>query len=1122
MAEWMWKFAILVAITSGSAGFAQSTNSGDIRGTVTDPSGATVAGATVTVLDVDKGVSSTYVTNGAGLYDTNSVVPDHYTVTFTKDGFQTLVRGPITVDVGITPVNGELSVGGVEQKIVVSTDVPLLRTETSEQSTTLEAKTMAELPNVGQDWEVFVKQLPGAQNAPGQSTGLFNNAQAGQVTSANGNLPFSNILADGASTTLPASANSDISTFEVVQELQVSTSTFSAQYGVGGIIYNQISKSGTDRFHGTLYDYFQNSGLNAATWAPNGGTRHQNLAQLRYNNYGGSVGGPILPKKLFFYFNYDKLLQNGTANQGVATVPTSAMLAGDFTGQPIIYDPATTKVVGGVITRQSFADEYGNGNRIPAARLDPVAKAIQAYYPTPCAGCGTTVNGQTSNNYSYNSPNPKGFAKYFGRLDYDVRQNNRLTASVAERDTVTQNTAFGICPITCYTLDVNGYNAQVSDVWTVSPTFINELRLAYTAQLNFFQPQTLGLGYPAKLGWQFAKADVFPDIQFQGSAANVLEVRAGTIQTLKINLFDPSDVVTMIRGKHILHFGGEFEFSEINETAFNNINGGTMSYTGVYTNCPGCAATTGTGGLAYADFLLGQTRGWSASVTPEYGARIKIPQMFVQDDYKLRPNLTLNLGLRYQIQRGWNEIRGNMAVFDPSVTNPVTGTPGAYWYGTTKANGRTTLQAPVYSTLLPRIGFAYGPNPKMTIRGGWGIYAYLWNQDDYGNGLGGEFGSKGSITDSTGYNPVTTLSSDGSTLPYIAATTNPAAFNGQNVNGNLYNAPVPKIYQWNLAVQQQVTSSLVAEIAYVASHGFNLQFPIDINQVPETKLGQGASAKPYPQYGQIVNTIDNATSNYNSLQTSIQQRLTNGLSLNLNYVWSHFLDVQDSSGWGGRSGGQIYQRANNPAANYASSNFDVRNAFKGTVLYQLPFGRGRQFLNRNAFLDALVGGWQLSSTFVVQSGNPFTPTLGNNHDVSGSLSTGSSGYAFFPNVIGNPYPAVRTRKNWYNACTIISPGVVTGPAGCIPAFAVPSANTFGNSRRNSLINPKSTNTNISLGKTFGIIEAVKFQLRIDAQNAFNHPIVVVGSAAGVDSGTSNLTNVQDPGRSMQIGGKIIF
>ena len=304
---------------------AQSTNSGDIRGTVTDTSGAVIPGATVTLTDVDKAVTKTITTDGAGVYDTGSIVPDHYTLTFTKSGFQTLIRGPVTVVVGVQGINAQLQVGAQTVEVTVNTDVPLLETESGSQERTLTSQTMSQLPQVGADWENFIWLQPGATGTP-QNSGSVVQPNAGQAA-INGNLPFESVLADGATTTLPMSQNSDVTIFEATGEVKISSSGFGAQYGIGNVIYNQISKGGTDHFHGAAYEYFQNDALNALPYAF--GT-HPKKGPLRYNNFGFNVGGPIIPHRMFFFFDYDKTINNGGSSIGFQTVPTTAFQNGTF------------------------------------------------------------------------------------------------------------------------------------------------------------------------------------------------------------------------------------------------------------------------------------------------------------------------------------------------------------------------------------------------------------------------------------------------------------------------------------------------------------------------------------------------------------------------------------------------------------------------------------------------------------------------------------------------------------------------------------------------------------------------------------------------------------------------
>ena len=768
------------------------------------------------------------------------------------------------------------------------------------------------------------------------------------------------------------------------------------------------------------------------------------------------------------------------------------------------------------MTRQSFAAEYGNGNKIPTNLISSVAQAIQAYYPTPATDKpnahfvpGTlTSNGIYQNNYYYQYPSDSPFIKYFGRLDYDITPNNRLTVSDTQRDNPGSSVYIYPCPVSCQLYDIDSNNAQISDVWNISSNTINEARLGYTDQLNFFTPPSLGQGYPAKLGLQFAKADLFPSVNLYG--ANCCDGPGpGTNAQYKEFTFDPSDVVTMIRGRHILHFGGEFLFQRDDTTAWGNINAATLQFYGNYT-----ASTVGdssTGGV-YADFLLGDAAYWSAEVQPEYGARLKTPQMFIQDDFKIRPNLTLNLGLRYQIQHGWNEVKNNISVFDPTVLNPATGTDGALWYAATAANGRKSLQANVFGTVLPRLGFAWQPMSATTLRGGFGVYAYNYSLDANGNGLGNAFAAQGNLSDQTnGISPVVQIDSSGSNLPYATPDNNPSAFAGQGLTYNMYHAPVEKIYQWNLALQQSLGTNLVAELAYVASHGFNLSFPVDINQVPEDKLGPNDSPadRPYPYWAGLTGSTgtQNAISNYNSLQASITKRLTQGVSFNFNYTWSHFMDDQDSSGWGSRAGTQNYQNSYDPSANYGASNFDVRNAFKGSVVYELPFGQGRMFLNNNRLLDSVIGGWQASGTMVFSSGNPYTPLINTNN------SYAQAG-GWYPNVIGNPrlaHPDIYT--GWFN------PGAFTSPAN----------GTFGDMRRNSLYGPGINVVNLSAGKTFSLLEGVKVEIRGDATNAFNHPSFGLPNS-GLDctdpgvpcTSSANVTGTTVGGRTMQLAARLSF
>jgi len=1128
---------ILGSITS----LAQSMNSGDIRGSVKDGSGALIPEVKVTVLNVDTGVSKIYVTNQDGLYDTSSIVTGIYTVTFAKNGFEKLVRGPITLQVGITTVDAQLPVGSVTQQVAVTSDVPLLETESGEQATTWNSKTLDEMPQVasaqGQDWESFTILLPG-------TTGTANvgSTTPQQWGASNGNLPYSNVLEDGASTSLGGSSIGSPAIMDTVAELQVSTANFSAQYGTGGMIFNQITKGGTNKFHGSAYDYIQNDALNAAEY---GFGNEVPVPFIRFHDFGGSVGGPVLKNKIFFYFGYEQIVNHGSASNSTYTTPTTAIMSGDFSSiNRTLYDPTTQVIAkdsqGNLYpVRKSFQDEYGC-NCIPQSHFDSVAANAQQYYPTPSNHLSggrfvtpvVNVNGIQTNNFFSSLPQSTPYRKFFGRLDYDLASNNRLSMSTTKNDTPVQYpSAFTECPLGCEAGDVDNVNAQITDVWTVNPHLINEARMGYTWQGNYFNDYALDQGYAAKLGWKFAKADDFPNIglssyQGLGPAINATESE---------HVFDPSDVVTMIRGKHIIHFGGEMLIYREDSTQWGDTNAGSLAFSGQYTqhwsvNGNGVASPDVSTGLDYADFLLGLAQNWGALVQPEYGGRFKTPQLFVQDDYKVLPNLTVNLGLRYQMTRGWSEVHGNEDSFDRTVINPATNTPGAMWYGTTHANGRSALMAGT-NTFMPRVGFAWLLRPDTTLHGGFGLYSYPMTLDINGTvepgGIGGPFGDSGSASDSTnGVTPLVKLDGDGTfiagptagqtgtqptttPLHYTSFATTPDAYNGQAVGYYQYHTPVPRSYQWNLALQKMLSRNLMAELAYVGSHGFDLNYLTDLDQVPKSKLSPSDSQyRPYPNYTSIAGSTNNAISNYNSLQASITKRMSNGLSFSANYVWSHFLDEQDSAARGRRQSGQWgFQIADDPSADYSNSNFDVRNAFKAYGVYQLPVGIGRRYLNGNRLLDAAIGGWQVSGTLVLLTGNPFS--VFSNQNTYALVGTA------YPNWSGiNPTPKHRSIHEWYNP----------------EAFVAPANGTFGNVRRNSLYGPGVNQVNLSGGKVFSLPwEGVKLQIRCDAVNAFNHASFGVPNqnlsstnSAGEYIDNTNITWTTVSGRSVQLGAHLSF
>lgn len=1066
----------LVVILLSSTGQAQNGSAGDIRGTVTDKAGAVIPGVTVTLFETTRGISKVLTTNSSGVYDAVSILPGHYTVTFEKTGFQTFVRSGIILDVGATTVNAKLSVGTVAQRVVVNAEGTLLETDTAEQTTTLGFKTMNDLTNMnsnGPDWTGLIQTLPGV-------SGFFNPGPSQVVAAINGTMPEEQgVLSDGGLITQQQSSNFDEAVFENVAEVKVDTSNFSAEYGVGGVVINQISKGGTNHFHGAAYEYIQNDMFNAAGYfSPNSTVPFE-----RFNNWGGAVGGPVLKNKLFFYFNYDHV-HNSNEQFPFATFPTTAMRSGDFSDTSTfatIYNPNT---INGANTRQPF-----QSNKIPSLLMDPVAQKIQQYFPQP------NLPG-TYNNWQGKVINTNPWTRYFGRGDYNITQNNRLMMTVTEQT----NPSFNGSPDVIDDLIGNGviWQGLVNETWTVNAAMNNEFRMFYNRQLAGYSANTFDQGYPQKLGIDYAKADIFPNVNIGGSQGfGGVNIGGGQTEALYAqNTFEPSDVLTLIRGRHILKFGGELLDFQANTTPWGYIQSANLGFTGYYTQQQPFSSTTGEG---YADFLLGQVQSWSANNGVMTGMRSKLPQVFVQDDIKLKPNLTVNLGVRFERQGAWTEVLNRLGSFDPTLTNPATQTPGAIWFA--PEDGRKGLEKPV-NNILPRVGFSWQPTPRWAVRGGFGLFTYLWTGDRYFYGVAMGTSSSGSLTDFAQISPVFLLDSANPQLNYVQASRAADAYNGQNVPYAPVHTPVTVQDQYTLSIQRQINPMTVAEVAYVGNVAHHLSFPVNYNQIPSKQLGPNGTP-PYPQYLSISGDKFNASSNYNSLQASLQRQYRNGFTYNVNYTWSKMLDDQDMAGGGGNAGVQPYQHAYHPGLNYGPSNYDLTYMFKVSGVYQLPIGVDQRWLNHQGILNSVLGGWQLSGILVKQSGMPYTVTVGSANE------TGAQGGSWYPNVVGSPHVSHPTIHEWFN------------PA----AFAIPAPYTFGNSRRNSMRGPGLTGVDMTAGKNFpftGFGDPMNLMLRVDALNVFNHTVFGNPDASIGTPGVGQISGTQIGPRTMQVGARFSF
>ncbi len=1085
----MLVFLAMGCLFASVPAYAQNRNAGEIRGTITDSSGARVPEATVAITNTSTGVTTEVVSGSTGVYDAPSVEPGNYEVTVSKVGFKKFIRSGIVLHVEVITVDAELEVGSTNQEVTVTAPAAMVQTETSERRTTLTDATAVELPNVGRSWYDLTGQLPGV--SPGGSSGTVSSGTAqdasGQGVGVNGAAGWQeNWLVDGGVGTFAVSQNPDLLQvpLEAISEINFSTSNFSAEYGNGVAVFNVITKSGTNKFHGSLFEFVQNDKFEARNFfAPT-------PTPLRWNEFGGTIGGPIRRDKAFFFFSFQRNPTNSTV-PSFYTYPTEAMRNGDFSdpGLPTIYDPASLKCVNDVCTRTPF-----QGNIILTDQFDPVAAKIQAYLPAP------NLPG-LFNNYYFNSASPTTTTWYNGKLDYNISAGNRLTGTVM---VVPQNTytVAPTCPMDCNRDHIRETQGQITDVWTFSPNVVNEFRVSAVREYGVWSSPDMGQGYPQKIGLPNPPADAFPNISIGGTVPT--SIGGGLSALLGFATYTTSDTLTLIKGKHILKFGGEYNKFQDN-IAWANVNSGDYDFSGVFTSNP---AEGFSGGLGYADFLLGLPDSWGVSMGPETGLRASNFQAFAQDDYKITPHLTLNFGVRYIAQAGWTEVHNRIGNFDPGLMNPGTGTLGAVCFAGQTFGGHycpRAQQKTIWDIFDPRIGFAWSPKNAWSVRGSFGTFSMMLGANSFTSGWAPGWSIQGTLATTDMLTPVFNLAQGpppGSIIYPSAAARTPDMLNGQGVTYLPYDTPAPYTEQWQLDIQHQLRGGVVIDAGYVGTRGVHLLFGRDIDQVPPQLLGPGDAQprRPYPQYYGIGGNLYDGISNYHSFQLSVRKEFSHGLSFIANYTLAKTMDMSTSPGWCCAS--DTWQNAYNPRANYGLSLTDVPHLVNGSFVYELPVGSGKAFLNRGGVLNGILGGWQVSGTFQLHSGLPFTPTMGT-ANLDGSLAG-----AWFPDRLGNGTVANPSIDLWFDP----------------NAFAQPAPYTFGNSGRDILRGPSLKNMNLSLAKNFRISqlgEGGRLQVRVDAYDVFNHPNFGMPNAsigeAGVGVISSALTN-----RNLQLGAKLSF
>jgi hypothetical protein len=1079
-------FAVSIAGTHSTMG--QNANSGEIKGTVTDSTNAVIPGANVTVLNVLTGVTINTTTNQDGIYDLPSVEPGQYTITFSKAGFRDGVHSGITLPVGTIAVNETLEVGAASQEVVVTSDVPLVQTEDSGQHMDFNTKAVQDAPIVGGVWyNELTNELPGINGGGGQDA-------SGQGVGVDGTQGYSgSFLLEGSVAQQPRDANAsdNYPPVDAIGEVNVQTANFGAEYGNGVATFNVLLKSGTNRFHGSAFEFIENNAFDARNFFNPAPTP---VAPLRWNEYGGSVGGPIIRDKLFFYFTYQRNPSTDSSTN-VTTVPTQGqggttnMDAGCF--PTAVTNPATGLAYPGNCITSSF---------------DPVAINIQKYFPAP-----NTVgpnNNPYLDNYRVNETFPSISQWYVAKVDYVPTASHRLSVSYVDYPISLENNIDAFCSLGFDCTKGNNYNmdGQVTDVWTINSNMVNEARVGGVREVDRYIPPTYGKGYPTSIGLEptygnDAPADIFPGITIDnGGNIGQIGINGGVHADLADGSLAESDVFTLIRGKHTINMGGEFNKSYQNYTNWGDVSSGNFVFDGVSTGVP------------YADFLLGDVYGWYVYDYAETGARSKTAGAFVQDNYKVTPHLSVNMGFRYQFQGGWGEVQNRWGTFNPSVVNTgqyaAAGTLGAMSYG--GQDGRKDIQNSA-NEWAPRVGFSYSPKPTWAFRASYGITDAPWSTDPYtaayGVGLNPQgskgYGSSAAFLLKNGPGPGAVV------YPTLANLSN-SQFNYQDVSYFPEHRPVTYYQETLVSVQHEIPAQILLDVSYVFTKGTHLGFGRDVNQVPQSKLSPSGtwynSESPDPLFNAISGSLYDGYSNYNALQLRVEKRLSHGLSFIFNYALAKTMD--SGTGSGNDTGVDVWQNAYNVSANYGLSTLDVRNTINGSAGYELPFGSGKMF-RLHGVADEVLGGWRATGVFQVHSGIPYTPrTSYNGQDESGSgANQCGCGFSWLPNLVGNPHVSNPGINEWFN------------PA----AFATPTFGTFGNESRNSLIGPDWRNLDLSLGKTFLLIEGVRLEIRADADNALNHPNFAQPSTATGTGVTGGGTITGAAGaRLIQLGGRFTF
>ncbi len=1100
---------------------AQTTN-GSIQGTVTDPSGATVSGASVTGRNLDTGLTITTVTTDAGLYSLANLPPGRYTVSIEGPSLKKYSREGVTVQTDATvTLDVQMVLGAVSENVTVIADASQLETATSDIGATVERSLVANLPlevsGTIRNPVQFITLVPGFVGGVGNNPGS-NSTDDFKVNG--GQEGGTDILVDGVSISLVSPNtqwNKGVST-DAIEEFKVLQSNFSPEYGESGDgIVSLTVKSGTNQFHASAYDYLRNRVLDANSWKNN--IQGLKKAINTQNDFGFTGGGPVYfphfyhgKDKTFFFFAYEGF-RFRTGSNNTISLPNEAFRKGDFSAllpATQLYDPTTHAAIPGNILTND-----------PNFKASAVMTKVFALLPP--------TNGGLTNNTVDHSLSRTTANLYDVKIDHVISDKNRISGGFDYDNTRTGGIS-SLSPIFGSSTPQNTRYARFSDNYIFKPTVVNQFLFGFSRRYRAEGSNSIGQGFPAKIGLTGVNNTTFPCFKFFGGPYREVLNNCGDSEFAD-NVYQLNDSVSWVKGKHNLKFGGGVRMLQFNVRRLTQASG-EFDFNVTQTNSTGTAS--GTGGDSVASSLFGLVNTESLNYGAFHGVRYKDFYFFAQDSYKLTPRLTLNYGLRYDLDLPATEAFNRFSAVDPTLPNPGVGNIlGAYTYfGTgTGRNGRKRPQDTYKKAFGPRVGFAYSINDKTVFRGGYGIFYEPLKEGSFADQDGLGFFNRQDLTSTNGFQ----IDSGVTRIFPSSGPFTPDAQNGSpgQPNGGLILVPrgsgrPADIQTWNLDIQRQITANLVLSIAYVGSKGTHLPaLNIIPNQVnpsflslgsdltkPSTCLTDGTCPKaiaagvklpypgfvgninqllrPFPQYGQF-NQEDNSftpdrtgNSTYHAMQLGVEKRFATGLSFLVSYTVSKNLTDADSAGPGvsGFIGTNSFigQNSFNRGSEKAVSQLDTPQSLVASFFYELPAGHGKRYLNEGGVVDRVAGGWYVSGVASYKSGTP-TTVYGGCGGTAGDVLFAGCSFTGIARVNVVPGASQTNKSSNFNTATT--------PFWNPNAFSVPGALTFGNEPR-SLSGARTfggRNEDFTLGKKtrlFGETAAIDF--RAEFFNIFNRHI----------------------------------